>query len=269
MAEGLPLAGKRVVVTRAAEQAGGLAAELERLGAEVLYLPVVRYEEPRDTKPLDSALNRLAQFDWLVVTSQNVVRFVSGRLQRLKKSGDARFPKVATVGPATAEAAQEAGWPVEFVANRFQGAALAEELGERLRGCKVLLPRSDRASAELPDALRKVGADVTEVVAYRTLPADFQGSAVVEEMCAGKVDAITFASPSAYRALADAMGEERMRGLAKVVAIAAIGPVTAQAIREAGMPVHVEAEEFTAGGLAQGVLSYFVRHQAALGARMP
>lgn len=266
MAEGPALAGKRVLVTRAAEQAGGLAAELERLGAEVLFLPVVRYEEPLDKGPIDKALRDLAEFDWLVVTSQNVVRFVDGRLQRVKGSASTGLPKVAAVGPATAEAAQEAGWPVEFVASRFQGAALAEELGQRLRGCKVLLPRSDRAGGELPEALRRVGADVTEVVAYRTVRADFPGSRAVEDICA--VDAITFASPSAFRFFCDAMGEKRMRELAGVVAIAAIGPVTAQAIRETGMPVHVEAEEFTAGGLARGIADYFDRQKAALGARV-
>ncbi len=269
MAEGLALAGKRVVVTRAAEQARGLATELERHGAEVLFLPVVRYEEPLDTSPMDKALQDLAEFDWLVVTSQNVVRFVSARLHSLKRSEGAPFPRVAAVGPATAEAAHGAGWQVEFVASRFQGAALAEELGDRLRGCKVLLPRSDRAGAELPEALRRVGADVTEAVAYRTVRADFPGSRVVEDICAGKVDAITFASPSAFRSFSDAMCEKKMRELAGVVAIAAVGPVTAQAIREAGMPVHVEAEEFTAGGLARGIADYFDRQKAALGARLP
>jgi uroporphyrinogen III methyltransferase/synthase len=217
---------------------------------------------------MDKALHDLAEFDWLVVTSQNVVRFVSGRLQSLKRSEGARFPRVAAVGPATAEAAQGAGWPVEFMASRFQGAALAEELGQRLRGCKVLLPRSDRAGPELPEALRRVGADVTEVVAYRTVRADFLGSRVVEDICAGKVDAITFASPSAFRSFTDAMGAKKMRELAGVVRIAAIGPVTAQAIRETGMPVHVEAGEFTAGGLAQGIADYFDRHKAAWGARV-
>jgi uroporphyrinogen III methyltransferase/synthase len=257
-----------VVVTRAAEQAGGLAADLEKLGAEVLLLPVVRYEEAEDTASLTRALQRLREFDWLIVTSQNVVRFVGKGLAALARSGGAvPFPKVAAVGTATAEAARAAGWPVDFVARRFQGVALAEELGERLRGCKVLLPRSDRASLELPEMLRRVGAQVTEAVAYRTVLLDGLDPRIAEEVRSGRVHVITFASPSAFHALAGAMSAKEIRELAGGIAIAAIGPVTAQAIREAGLPVHVEAEESTAGGMAEAIADYFEKQKATPGVR--
>jgi len=267
MGERLPLAGKRIVVTRAPEQSSGLAGELERLGAEVLFMPVVRYESPEDSEPLSGALGRLAAFDWIILTSQNVVRFVA---QALGKNNAEAWPatlKVAAVGSATAEAARAAGWPPTFVSSRFHGLALAEELGSRLSGCKVLLPRSDRASADLPEALRRAGAEVTEVVAYRTVFVEAQDSQAAQKVREGQVDVITFASPSAFHAFCDALGAGAAKRPSDTGVIAAIGPVTAQAIRDAGMKVHVEAEESTAEGLAQAVGQYFAGRRAVAGVR--
>ncbi len=268
MAEGRPLAGKRVVVTRAPEQAGELAAWLDDLGAEILFVPVVRYEPALDGEPLDEVLRSLSEFDWLILSSQNVVRFVSERLQALGVSaqGGQPFPKVAAVGTATAAAARQEGWPVHFVASCFQGTALTEELREHLRGCRVLLPRSDRAGADLPDALRDAGAEVTEAVAYRTLSAGGQEAVELAGVREGAVDVLTFASPSAFHAFAETVGTEALQQLAGRAAIAAIGPVTAEAIRAAGLEVHVEADEATAAGLAQAIARYFEKQKATSGA---
>lgn len=268
MSDARPLAGKRVVVTRAPEQAGELAGQLEELGAEVMLLPVVRYEDPEDAGPLNRAIADLAGFDWLLFTSQNAVRFFlkhRGVIDATPSAGEARMPQVAAVGPATAAMAREAGFDVAFVASRFEGKALASELGERVKGCKVLLPRSDRARADLPALLRANGAAVTEVVAYRTIDADLRGSVTVEKIGAGQVDAITFASPSAFHALVRAMGP-RFREAAGRMALAAIGPVTAEAMKAEGYPVHVVAEESTAGGLATALADCFRKQRMTSGA---
>lgn len=269
MREGRPLEGKRVVITRAAEQAGGLAAELEKLGAEVLFLPVVRYAEPIDPAPLNSALRRLAEFDWLILTSQNVVRFLVLALAKMNLAPWPAAVRVAAVGSATAKAAQAAGWPVEHVSARFQGLALAEELGPRLKGSSVLLPRSDRARADLPEALRRAGAEVTEVVAYRTFAVDIRDLPAAREIREGRVDALTFASPSAFHAFCSALGAAVAKRVAGAGVIAAIGPVTAQAIREEGAAVGVEAAESTADGLAQALAEYFSKQKVATGVRSP
>lgn len=267
MSEGRPLQDKRVVITRAAEQAGGLAAELEKLGAEVLFLPVVRYEEPMDPAPLHAALRRIAEFDWLLLTSQNVVRFLGLALARMNASRWSAALKIAAVGRATAEAAQAAGWQVTFVSSRFQGLALAEELGFTLKGCKILLPRSDRARPDLPEALRRAGAEVTEVVAYRTLAVDAQGLSAARAIREGRVDVLTFASPSAFHAFCSALGADMAKRVAGAGVIAAIGPVTAQAIREKGVTVNVEAAESTAEGLARALAEYFSKQKATAGVR--
>ena len=257
-----------MVVTRAPEQSGELIRQLEELGAEVLHLPVVRYEPPLDSGPLERAVADLASFDWLILTSQNAVRFftetVRGKFGMSLDSG-VPLPRVAAVGPATAAAAREAGWEVAYIAGRFEGKALAAELGERVKGCKVLLPRSDRARADLPELLRANGAQVTEVVAYRTIDADLNDSVAVEKICAGQVDSITFASPSAFHALVRAIGP-RLREVAGRVVLVAIGPVTAEAIKAAGYDARVVADESTAGGLTAAIADYFRKHRLTTGA---
>ncbi len=269
MSDAGPLAGKRVVVTRAPEQAEELVRRLEELGAEVLLAPCVRFEAPLDSARLDEGLRNLSSFDWLIFTSQNAVRFVASRIVELGFSAAtlrAVAPKVAAVGEATAAAGRAAGFDVTYVASRSSGEALAKELSDRLTGCSVLLPRSDRARSELPNALRAAGAEVTEVVAYRTLDAPLAKSGQLEEIRSGKVDAIAFASPSAFDSMADALGAAELRGIGERAVIAAIGPVTAEAIRKAGLTVRITAEESNAAGLAAAIADYFEQQRVKSGA---
>jgi len=263
-AEQLPLAGKRIVVTRAPEQAVELIRELEGLGAEVLALPAVSFGDPADPAPLDQAIDALHSFHWILFTSQNAVRFfvkrcgLLGQMQGIDGRGSAE-PLVAAVGPATAEAARKERLRVDYVAREFRGRALAEELGARVAGKRVLLPRSDRAGSELPGALRSSGAEVVDVVAYRAgAPGSFDQSAT-DAIRRGAVDAISFLSPSAFHNLVEAIGSETLRQIAGRVALAAIGPVTAQAIRGAGLAVEIEASESTAASLVTSITRYFAQ----------
>src|SRR5258708_37620933 len=134
-------------------------------------LPLVAFADPEDFAPLDAAIAQIEQFDWIIFTSAQAVRAVLNRSIALKKPLIRAGSKVqvASVGPVTAEAARQAGFPVEYIAETHTGAALAKELGERLRGTRVFLPRSNRANPDLPPALERYGAEVTEVIAYRTL----------------------------------------------------------------------------------------------------
>ncbi len=261
-----PLEGKRVVVTRAAEQAKDFVAELERLGAEVMVMPMVSSADPEDCLPLDGALRALASFDWIVFTSQNAVRYFAKRcgalgIERIAPS--TTKAKVAAVGPATAQAAQQEGIRVDFTAGRFRGTALAEELGVKVSGKRILIPRSDRAGNELPAALRAVGAEVSDVIAYRTLaPAATNGELWARGML--ETDVIAFASPSAFHHFAESQGiellQDRMHSPRSHTKLAAIGPTTAAAIREAGLAVEIEAAESTSAGLAAAIAKYFERH---------
>jgi uroporphyrinogen III methyltransferase/synthase len=250
-----PLAGKRIVVTRAPEQAQALVHELERFGAEVILLPAVAFESPLDSGPLDRALGELSAFDWVLFTSQNAVRFVSSRLEQIGL--EKIVQRVAALGPATAEAAREQGFSVDYVAASHTAHGLANELQASLKGCRVFLPCSDRGDRQIGNDLRDVGAQVTDVIAYRTVAPEAPDHTILESIRGGKVDVIIFASPSAFHNLAGFLGVSHLVKLAESVQYAAIGPTTARSMRESGVRVHIEAEEASAVGLADAIVKHY------------
>ncbi|HXJ18336.1 MAG TPA: uroporphyrinogen-III synthase [Candidatus Polarisedimenticolia bacterium] len=267
------LAGKRIVVTRAPEQAQDLVRALERLGAEVILLPMVAFAPPQDSGPLDRALRGLSGFDWVLFTSQNAVRFFSRRMSELgleRNPPHSAAPRMAAVGSATAAAVAKEGFHVDYVARNTTGESLARELRSSLVGRKALLPRSDRADARLPAALRESGADVSEVIAYRTAAPEALDPAIVARIRGGEVDVIAFASPSAFHNLSAAMGSNsELVALSTHVRFAAIGSSTARAMREAGVAVEIEASEASAAGLARAVAKYYESRAATTTARRP
>jgi uroporphyrinogen III methyltransferase / synthase len=260
-----PLAGKRILITRAVAQSEALARELSARGALPSLLPLVSFAEPEDFAPLDRAIAEIAQFGWLILTSAQAVRAFTARaadLQRpLVRTGSP--PRIACVGPVTAEAARKANLPVEYVAATHNGVALANELGSKLHGAKVLLPRSDRANPDLPDALQHHGAQVTEVIAYRTLRPDEIDQAQLKKAVAGQADAILFFSPSAVQHFAELTGAEQLRAFQDKLAITAVGPVTAKALREAGVTRAVVAADTTASAVIEALGKYFAAAKAA------
>ena len=261
-----PLAGRRVVVTRAPEQAGELAAVLERLGAEVLRMPTVEFAPPADWQLVDAELRKLDRFGAILFVSKNAVRYILARCRDLgMKCEMLSGPRlVAAVGPGTAETATQAGIRVDYVAKHHTGEALARELAGELRGRHVLLPRSDRGDERLPAALRAAGAEVSEVVAYRTTPPTALDPRMLESVRGGTVDAIIFASPSAFHNLCGWIPESELAQLSRRVQFAAIGPTTAGALRKAGVQVEIAAPEATAAALAEAIVSYYERHPAAV-----
>lgn len=255
-----------MVVTRAVEQAQELVRELEWVGAEVLILPTVSFAAPADWRPLDSAIGSIGGFDWILLTSQNAVRFLAQRCCDLRldpKSLQSPRPLVAAIGRVTAKAATEAGLRVDYTATKDTGEALVHELVEELWGAigerKVLLPRSDRGDDRLPSALREAGARVTEVIAYRTAAPESLDAGIVDRVRRADVDAIVFASPSAYHNLSDGIGAKQLAEVSARVDFAAIGPTTARALRESGARVAIEANESSAAGLAGSIAKYYQR----------
>jgi len=253
-----PLAGVRIVITRAIEQARELKGRLEEMGATVLLFPVVSFSEPSDTKALDEAIRSLSEFDWILFTSANAARFFASRCRKLgveHTSGE--LVRCAAVGPATASAVAAEGFAVDYVAKEFVGTALARELGAALAGKKILLPRSERARPDLPDALKTAGAKVTEVVAYHTGGVGAVDPAVTMAIRKADVDLVSFFSPSAVENLRSELGDETLTRLAAKAAFAAVGPVTAAALRSAGLRVAVEAPLATAESMASAIADYF------------
>jgi uroporphyrinogen-III synthase len=235
----LPLSGLKVVVTRPATQSQGLAAGLEALGALVESVPLVEIAPVEDASALDAAGAALSGYDWIVFTSANGVRAFGERL-----TVPERPPRVAVVGPATAEAARELGVEPAFV-----GRGAAESLAEKLElanGARVLLPQADLAGPELAAALRERGAVVDAITAYRTLsrePSDDERRALAD------ADVVVLASGSAARSLAGT-------GWAGDAHVACIGPKTASAAREVGLRVGLVADEASPEGIIRALVEH-------------
>jgi uroporphyrinogen III methyltransferase/synthase len=253
------LAGKRIVITRSAAQSEALARELSARGAIPVVLPLVAFADPEDFAPLDAAMAEIERFDWMIFTSAQAVRAVINRGEELKRSliRSGSKLRIACVGPVSAEAARQAGFAVEYIAETHTGAALAEELGSRLQGMKIFLPRSDRANPDLPPALKRYGAQVTEVIAYRTLRPAGADQKNLGQIAEGAADAVLFFSPSAVQHFAELFGNEQLRALQDKMAITAVGPVTANALRGAGVRRIVLAGHTTAAAVLEVLEEHF------------
>ena len=232
-----PLYGVRIVVTR--PESKSLADELERLGAEVTIVPLIEIR-PAEGRALEDAIDTMASYDWVVLTSVNGVAAVAKGLAGLAGS------QVAAVGPVTAAAIQELGVEPAFVAKRASD-DIAEGLGD-IAGKRVLLPQADIAEAHLAEELRGRGADVETVVAYRTILVEPPMWGILPMRIA---DAVVLASGSACRSLAAAGGAG---GGAMLVCI---GPKTAKVAREVGLKVGLVADETTADGIIRALVDQF------------
>lgn len=266
------LKGKRVVVTRAEEQSQELVKELREEGAVPVVMPMVAFGPPERPELLDVAIRKASEFDWVFFTSQNAVRAVRERCEVMgmewggKSAGLAEGArgalqgiKIAAVGPATAEAIEATGLHVDYVASKHQGTALAEELGERVHGKLVLLPRSDRANPDLAESLKRVGAEVVEVCAYRTVRPEESGAGSVDRLSKEASDAVLFFSPSAVRHMQELLGRERFAELAGRSVFVAIGPVTERALRKAGVERVLLAEDTTGRAAIKTLAEHFAR----------
>ena len=260
-----PLAGKRLVITRAPEQAQEMIHALEAFGAEVLLLPMVEFAPPEDWHELDDALRKLSGFDAILFLSRNAVRYIFNRSRELGIKCEPLQSSnclIAAVGPGTAQAIALEGWRVDCVAKGQNGESLVKELGSRLAGKRVMLPRSDRGDERLSKALRAAGAELTEVIAYRTTAPVTMDLGLLARVSGGGVDAVIFSSPSAFHTFSDCLGESAVVNLSTWIHFAAIGPTTASAIRGAGARVEIEAAEPSASALANAVAMYYQRQAA-------
>jgi len=260
------LSGKRVAITRAAEQSQPLLAALREQGAQPILLPMVAFGLPDDLQALDDSLRRLREYHWVFFTSQNAVRALQERSEQLKVSlRDAiGTAQIAAVGPATAEAARAAGLAIAYVAKEHNGVALAQELQAEVRGKRVLLPRSDRANHDLVETLQRLGAHVTEIIAYKTLRPASDDTHNLENILQDVPDAVLFFSPSAVHHLRELLGPQQFHNLAVKSAFAAIGPVTERALREAGVQRLVVASDASATAILESLATFFVNSGRSL-----
>ncbi|HEY6221846.1 MAG TPA: uroporphyrinogen-III synthase, partial [Candidatus Eisenbacteria bacterium] len=248
-----PLFGKRIVVTRATQHAPILSEKLRELGADVIEMPATQIAR-LDLAPLRAAIDRIRDFNWLLFTSQNgVAIFWDQLLGGGKDSRALAGLRIAAVGPATAGALLEHGITVDVIPERFVAEGLLEMMQARddVSGGKVLYVTAEGARDVLPAGLRELGAELTVIEAYRSIPDGAGAETLARAIEGGNVHLATFTSASAVRGYVEAVGED----LALRVPAASIGPQTSDALREAGIEVRTEATESTIDGLVSAVSS--------------
>lgn len=250
-----PLQNKRVVVTRAREQAMEFCAQLTSLGATPLLMPMIKIAPLKDLTALDQAIQALETYDWLIFTSTNTVAIFWERWTALKGEAFPATPKVAAVGSATADALRQHGIEPAFVPDKFVAAKIAAGLGD-IHGARILLPQAEIARAELADLLRAQGAQVEALAVYQTLPLPLDRAAVAALQQG--VDVLIFTSPSTVQNFCAALRQQKLdQTLLQQTQIACLGPVTAQAAQDLGLPVALVADEATVTGLVQTLVAHF------------
>jgi uroporphyrinogen III methyltransferase/synthase len=268
--ESLPLFGRSVAVTRAPQQAGRMTDRLEALGAHVVEIPTIRFDDPQDWAPADRAIRALSSFQWVVFTSANgVTRF----LQRILALGgdlrDLKGVRIACIGPATAEAVAAHHLRVDLTASRRDGEGLAEAFLEAgpVRGSRFLLPRPEVAGEALPGALADAGAEVVEVACYRTVPASRLPPGARDALRPGAMDLVTFTSSSTVNGFVQLVARESLADVVDWLPAACIGPLTADAADAAGFRVvaRPSREQISADSLVDAIAGYFSGLQAGSG----
>lgn len=271
-----PLSGLRVLVGRARHQASVLSADLRRRGAKVIEIPFIEIRKPRSYRPLDAALKNIGRYDWLILTSVNGVDAFWKRLRKLhltKRHLD--HLQVAAIGPSTRRAAEKRGLKVDVVPKEYVAESVVERLRGRVKGKRVLLARAKIARDVIPVELRKLGAHVDVVEAYETampLSSRSRLNAVLKNP-KWRPDVITFTSSSsglnfvtllagktarggddAYR-LSTGSGARACISKLQGVRLASIGPVTSATLCQLGLPVDIEAREYTIPGLVKAIVA--------------
>lgn len=278
-ADNLPLSGRTIAVTRAEAQAGPLVEMLESLGAVVLQVPTIVIVDPSDGGvALRSAVAELHRFDWVVLASPNAATYFLRAIHALTAEGSPRLPRIAAVGPGTAETIRALGVSVDLIPQRSIGEGLVEAFPApptevaSLSGSvlptaspgstvsddeptvstgRVLIPRAAVARDVIPDGLRALGWAVETVEAYRTVPAPVH-SDVLE--AALNADALAFTSSStvsSFAAAVRALHEGRLPGTLPIVI--SIGPATSATAASEGLTIHRTADPHTIAGLVDAV----------------
>ena len=259
-AAGRALHGRRIVVTRAREQAADLVRALETLGAETIVAPVIRIQPLENLASLRAALTGLSAYRWVVFTSQNAVQIVLDRLVSwgLRPRVFAAT-SIAAIGSATAESLRKRGLvpalvPDEFVAEALVD-ALVHESGGSLAGARVLVPSAEDARETLTEGLQRHGAAVETIPVYRTVPAHGDFDDLISEIIDRRIDAVTFTSSSSVRSFVQLVGSETATSGRFVTAT--IGPITAGTARELGLRDVIEAAPHTVPGLVASLVTRF------------
>lgn len=257
--EGRPLSGKRVIVTRAREQASEFSDLLEGSGAEVIEFPTIEIAPPRSWRELDNAIKRVSRYDWIIFTSVNGVRYLVERLRRLGKDiRELKGVKVCAIGPRTAEAIESLGINVDLTPKEYRGEAIIEGLGRRrIKGKRFLIPRALKAREILPEEIKRLGGKVDVVTAYRTVKPGEKTEAIRQLLKEGKIDVVTFTSSSTVTNFVGMFEKGEIPCLLNGIVVACIGPITRDTASRFGIKTSIMPEKYTIPALTEAIVEYF------------
>jgi uroporphyrinogen III methyltransferase/synthase len=255
-----PLFGKRVLMTRAKEQAGELAARLAGYGAEPVEAPTIKIVAPPDWAPVDQAISEIGTYNWIIFTSVNgVSRFMTRLLACGFDSRCLAGRKVCCIGPRTAQELERFGVRADVVPAEYQAEGVLVVLNRQdLKKSRILIPRAEVARELLPDELRTAGAHVDVVAVYRTIAPTQETESWRQELAGHRIDSVTFTSSSTVRHFVAMLGGvDAVKPLLQSVAIAAIGPITAKTVEEYGLTVSIIPRENTIPALVDAIVHHY------------
>jgi uroporphyrinogen III methyltransferase/synthase len=252
-----PLFGRRIVVTRRSEQAGGFAQRLTELGADVLEVPTIKITQPKETDAIVDALLGLNAYDWLVFTSANgVTAFFDIFFRRFQDMRDIGGVRIAAVGPATAAKLRELHLQVDLTPDEFTGKKIASAFAkfQTIENLKMCLLRAEVADPDLPKALEELGAIVDDIAIYKTVAETEDPAGAGAALLESGADWITFTSGSTVEHFHARFDLPKLLKKFPQMKLASIGSETSKAIRVLGVEPTLEAKEHTTDGLIAALL---------------
>ena len=257
-----PLAGKIVMVTRGRDQSSDITAELETLGATVIHCPTIEIAPPTTWEQLDASISKLEEYDWIIFTSTNGVRFFFQRLAELcgDTSKVVRKQLICAIGPATARALEGMGFAASVVASDSTGEgalkAIIKYLGDAkfVRGLNFLIPRAKVARNVLPAGLRRLGARVNAVETYQTVKPNVERKSMMRLLTAQRIDVITFTSSSTVSNFAELLGLTDLSSLLSKSVVACVGPITAKTAAKYGLRETISPDAYNAKELVNAIV---------------
>jgi uroporphyrinogen III methyltransferase/synthase len=255
------LFGKRIVVTRARDQASDLLKRLTELGAECIEFPTIEVIPPESYDPMDRAIQSIENYDWLLFTSVNGVKYFFQRLEELGNDIRClRDIKVGAIGPKTAGAIRAKGIRPDLMPAEYRAESVAEAFKKEVSGnVKILLPRAAGAREVLPEELSSMGCYVEVVEAYRTVRPDTGKEEILSMLKKGNIHMVTFTSSSTVTNFMEIFGEggDRIKKWMEKISVACIGPVTAHTAEEKGLKVDITPREYTIEALTDAIVGFF------------
>ncbi|MCA1960276.1 MAG: uroporphyrinogen-III C-methyltransferase [Desulfomonile sp.] len=255
-----PLFGKRILITRSRSQSRGMADRIAAAGGRPILFPAISLEPPEDFGPLDSCIGRIDEYDWVIFTSVNgVERFFQRYFALGRDIRDMAGPRIGSIGPVTAGALRKLGLRVDLLAKEFRAEGILDQLQiEGVSGKRFLIPRAEKAREILPEQIQSMGGLVDLVPVYRTVPPrDGRIDEVRAMLKERRLDAVTFTSSSTVTHFVEMLGAADIGNLTEGIIMASIGPITSSTMRESGLPVHIEAAEYTVDGLVRAIVGYY------------